>query len=203
MSARRSQSLTSEVESVLGPAPTDYAQPEVIVLRFRRHGRRLLLPVICMVVLAGLAGYWVGAFAEGWQNVTAAIAAVVLGVVLGLLPVLGWLTQRVTVTSRRVILRRGIFSRQRSEVALLRVREVRTRRGLLQRMCGAGEIDLSIGAERTVLHDVPAVAATADAIQELVERNYAHASRTAPPAATVPPAVLTVAPNATTRFADL
>ena len=177
MSPRRTQSLTAEVESVLGPAPTDYAQPEVVLLRFRRHGRRLVLPVLVLVATAAVAGYWVGGLPDAWMNLVAGAGALLVGLLLGLAPVLAWLTHRTTVTTRRVILRRGVLSRHRSEVAFVRIREVRSRRSLAQRMCGAGDIDLLVGAERTVLHDVPGVAATADALQELVERNYAHSTR--------------------------
>ncbi len=147
------------------------------MLRFRRHGRQLVLPVLALLVIAAAAGFWVGAFAAAWQNLLAGFIAIALGVFLGLFPVLRWLTQRTTVTTRRVIQRRGVFVRHRSEVSFVRVREVRTRRGLLQRACGAGDIDLHVGAERTILPDVPSVLVVADALQELVERNYAHATR--------------------------
>ncbi|WP_336661773.1 PH domain-containing protein [Leucobacter sp. USHLN154] len=177
MPSRNPQSLTSEVESVLGPAPADYGQPEVVLLRFRRHGRRLVLPVLALVALSSGAGYWVGAFAEGWMNLLAGVGAVVLALLLGVFPVLRWLTYRTTVTTRRVIQRHGVFSRHRSEVSFVRIREVRTRRSLLQRLFGAGDVDLFIGPERTTIPDVPGVSAAADALQELVERNYAHATR--------------------------
>ncbi|MEJ6489624.1 PH domain-containing protein [Leucobacter sp. USCH14] len=177
MPSRHPQSLTSEVESVLGPAPAEYGQPEVVVLRFRRHGRRLVLPVLVLVAIAGAAGYWVGTFVEGWMNLLAAGGAVALALLLGVFPVLRWLTFRTTVTTRRVIQRHGVFSRHRSEVSFVRIREVRTRRTLAQRLFGSGDIDLHVGAERSTIADVPGVAAAADALQELVERNYAHATR--------------------------
>ncbi|MFD5601113.1 PH domain-containing protein [Leucobacter sp. NPDC058333] len=177
MPSRRPQSLTSEVESVLGPAPTDYAQPEVVVLRLRRHGRRLVLPVLVLVVVAAASGYWIGTLPAAWMNLVAGGGAIAIALLLGVFPVLGWLTRRTTVTTRRVIQRRGVFSRHRSEVAFVRVREVRTRRTLGQRMCGAGDIDLFVGAEQATIVEVPGVATVADALQELVERNYAHASR--------------------------
>ena len=162
---------------MLGPAPAEYGQPEVVVLRFRRHGRRLVLPVLVLVAIAAAGGYWIGTFAEGWMNALAACGAILLALLLGVFPLLRWLTWRTTVTSRRVILRQGVFSRQRREVSFVRTREVRTRRTLVQRLFGSGDIDLFVGAERTTVPDVPGVATAADALQELVERNYAHATR--------------------------
>lgn len=171
------RSVTAEVESILGPAPASYTQPEAVVLRFRRHGRRLVPPVIALVAVAAAAGYWVGGLPAAWMNLLAGAVAALLGVALGVLPVLAWLAHRTTVTTRRVIVRRGLFVHQRSEVALGRVREVKTRRGVLQRLRGAGDIELLHGAESLRLEDVPGAQGVADALRELMERNYAHATR--------------------------
>ncbi|WP_240423201.1 PH domain-containing protein [Leucobacter sp. wl10] len=171
------RSVTAEVESILGPAPASYAQPEAAVLRFRRHGRRLVPPAIAMLAAAAAAGYWVGALPAVWMNLLAAAGAALLGLLLGVLPVLAWLAHRTTVTTRRVIVRRGLFVHRRSEVSLSRVREVRTRRGPLQRLRGSGDIELLHGAESMRLEDVPGVQVVADALRELMERNYEHATR--------------------------
>ncbi|MFT4233003.1 MAG: PH domain-containing protein [Leucobacter sp.] len=171
------RSIAAEVESILGPAPASYSQSEVAVLRFRRHGRRLVPPVLVLIVLSAAAGYWVGALPELWMNLLAAFVALVLGLLLGVLPVLAWLAHRTTVTTRRVIVRQGLFVHERSELPLDRVREVRTRRGPLQRMRGAGDIELLHGAESLRLEDVPGAQDIADALRELMERNYEHATR--------------------------
>lgn len=169
--------MTAEVESVLGPPPAQLSEPEVIVLRIRPHGRRLLFPALAVAAIAAATGFWVGALPEEWMNVLAGLGAAVLAVVLGLLPLVSWLTCRTVITSRRVIVRGGLFVRHRSEVQLSRVREVRTRRGMLQRMWGASDIDLMFGAEAVTLQDVPGAADVAEALQDLMERNYAHATR--------------------------
>ena len=162
---------------MLGPAPVSYAQPEVVVLRFRRHGRRLVPPVLALVVIAAAAGFWVGALPAAWMNLAAGAGALLLALLLGVLPVFSWLAHRTTVTTRRVILRQGLFSRHRSEVSFGRVREVRSRRGLSQRVWGSGDIDLLHGAESLRLTDVPGSERVADALQDLMARNYEHATR--------------------------
>lgn len=177
MPSRDSRALTADVDAVLGPAPERYARPEVVVLRFRRHGRRLALPVLVLIAIAAAAGFWVGVLPEEWMNLLAAAGAAVMGLLLGVFPILAWLAQRTTVTTRRVIVRGGFFVRHRSEVALARVREVRSRRSVGQRMCGAGDIDLLSGTERTVLADVPGVERVVDALQELSERNFEHSTQ--------------------------
>ncbi|WP_258566694.1 PH domain-containing protein [Leucobacter luti] len=177
MVSRSARSLTAEVDSVLGPPPASYSQPEVVVLRFRSHGRRIVLPVLWLVGVAVVAGYWVGRLPELWMNVTAGAAAIVLGCAFGVLPILGWLAGRTTVTTRRVIVRRGLFVRHRSELPLARVREVRQRKSLGQRLWGTGSIELLHGAERLLLENVPGAAETTEAMQELMERSFAYESR--------------------------
>jgi len=177
MPRRHASSVTAEVDSALGPVPSSYAQPETVVLRFRRHGRRLAFPVLVLIADAAAAGYWVGALPTGWMNALAAVGALVLGLLLGVGPILSWLTRRTTVTTRRVISHEGVFVRHRSEAPLGRVREVRSRRGPLQRLFGAGDIDLLVGPESLRLRDVPGVAVAVDALQELMERNFEHSTR--------------------------
>lgn len=177
MTPRKHSSVTQEVDAVLGPAPAAYAQPEVIVLRFRRHGSRLVLPVIALVAVAAAAGYWVGSFGDSWLDLTAAAVAAALAFLLGLMPILTWLAGTTTVSTRRVIVRRGLFVRSRSELPLSRVREVRTRRSPLQRILGAGDVLLFHGAETLRLESVPAATKLADALQDLMERNFAQAER--------------------------
>ncbi|MGK0741583.1 PH domain-containing protein [Leucobacter sp. Z1108] len=166
------------------PRPTEPPiQAESVVLRLRRHGRALTLPVLILAALAVAAGFWVGALPEAWMNLAAAGGAAALALLLGVGPVLSWLTRRTIITNRRVIARSGVFVQHRSEVPLSRVREVRSRRTLVQRMFGSGDIELVGGAGgvggSTVLRDVPGFDAVADALQELVEQDFTRAQANA------------------------
>lgn len=155
--------------------PEQPIQVETVVVRLRRHGRRLVLPVLLLIALAAASGFWVGALPEAWMNWAAGLGAVSIALLLGVGPVLAWLNHRIVVTDRRVILRRGFFVQRRSEVPIGRVREVRSRRGPVQRMFGSGDVELLVGAEEpTVLRDVPAPALLVDALQELIERDFAR-----------------------------
>src|SRR5690606_21130373 len=92
-------------------------------------------------------------------------------------PILSWLTHRVTITTRRVIIRRGFFVHRRSEVPLSRVREVRSKRGPVQRLFGSGDIELLVGVDAPVLlRDVPNVILVVDALQELIEQDFRHST---------------------------
>lgn len=146
---------------------------ETVIVRLRRHGRRLVPPVLLLILLAAASGFWVGALPEAWMNWAAGLGAIAIALLLGAGPILAWLNNRVIVTDRRVIVRQGFLVQRRAEVPISRVREVRSRRGIVQRMFGSGDVELLVGAdEPTILHDVPAPALLVDALQELIERNY-------------------------------
>lgn len=162
-----------EHRAVGAAAPAAQLRPESVVFRSHRHGRRLVLPVIVLCAVAAAAGFWAGALPEAWMNLAVAAGAVLIALLLGLGPIVGWLADRITVTTRRVIMHRGVLIRRRSEIPLSRIREVRSRRGIGQRMVGSGDIELFVGAEPpTRLHDLPAVERAVDALQELIEENY-------------------------------
>lgn len=142
-------------------------------MRLRRHGRVLVLPVLVLVAVAAAAGYFVGGLPEPWMNLAAGLGAAGIALLFGLGPVFVWLSNRITITSRRVIVRRGVLVHRRSEVPLGRVREVRSKRGPLQRLAGSGDIELVVGAEQpVVLRDVPGPGAIVDALQELIAQNF-------------------------------
>lgn len=164
--------LTANLDAALGPPPEHHMRTEVIVLRVRKHGGRLVLPVLALMLIAGASGTFIGALPETWMNLAAAALAALLTIFLCLGPMLSWLASRTIVTSRRVIQRRGVLSQHRSEVALGRVREVRLSRRPLQRLLGSGDIDLLVGAENWRIFDVPGAVGIAAALQELVERNF-------------------------------
>lgn len=167
-------------------------QVEHLVVRLRRHARALTLPVLLLLATAAAAGFWVGTFPEAWMNVTAAAGAVLLALLLGVGPLVSWLASRTLVTTRRIIVRRGLFVQHRSELSLARVREVRTRRTLWQRAFGSGNIELAAGVdEPTVLRDVPSCLVVAEALRILVEQNFAQATSRSEHSDTVPALPLT------------
>ena len=146
--------------------------PEEIVVRVRRHGRHLTLPVAVLFIVAAAGGFFIGTLPELWMNVGAAALGVFLVVFAGIGPILGWLARRVVVTTRRVIVHHGFFVRHRTEVSLARVREVRSKQNPIQRLWRSGDIDLYVGADVTRIPDAPGLNTLHAALQELSERSY-------------------------------
>lgn len=149
-------------------APT--GPPERVVARLRRHARVLVLPALLLVAVAGGAGYAVGFVDESWQLLAVGAGAVLLVVVGCLLPYLAWLTGRTTITTRRIIMRRGVFVRVRNELAHARVREVTVRTTPGQSMFGSGDVRIDIGQDKpVVLRDLPKPELVQAALHELME----------------------------------
>ena len=141
-----------------------------MVARVRRHARVLVLPALLFVATAGVGTYALLTLLELWQRLAVA-AGWVLVVLLGcLLPFLAWLTRRTTITTRRIILRSGVFARVRQELLHSRGYDVTVRRTWLQSAFGSGDVRVNTGHERPfVIRDVPKPFQVQAALDELME----------------------------------
>jgi uncharacterized membrane protein YdbT with pleckstrin-like domain len=156
-------------------APT----PELRVARFRKHGAWLVWPAIVLVGVAGATGYFFDnlpwSWAENWMLFTAAAVAVVLLVIL---PFLAWWTHTYTITTRRVIERRGILISHRRELSHARGYHVALRRRILQRPWGTGTLTLSDGVEQPMrLVNVPSAELVNEVLVDQVEVSQMLAHR--------------------------
>ena len=97
-----------------------------------------------------------------------------------LLPFLAWWTHVYTITTRRVIERTGIFVARRRELSHVRGYTIGMRRGILQRMWGAGTLTLSNGVDAPLrLVNVPSAALVHEVLVDQVEVNQILAHRDA------------------------
>jgi len=154
------------------PNETVSVQREAIVARLRSHARALIFPGLVLIATAGALGYFVGSFAEDWQNLAALTVGLVVIVVAWFLPFFSWLAKNYTITTRRVVLSRGIFVRVRQELLHSRGYDVTVRQSWLQRLFGSGDLLINAGHDYPViLHDIPAVTITQAALHDLMENN--------------------------------
>ena len=116
-------------------------------------------------------------------------AAGVVVFLLVLLPFLAWWSHVYTITTRRVIERTGILAARRRELAHARGYTITERRGILQRMWGAGSLTLSNGVDEPMrLSDIPNVGLVHEALVDQVEVSQILAHRDAQPLPPAPPA---------------
>ena len=151
---------------------------ETVVLHTRTHAKALLLPLLALlVVLAlGIAAQVELAGAVAW-GVWVLVAVGVVWFVAR--PFLVWATATYTVTTRRLITRRGVFTRRGHDIPLSRISDVASERDLLDRMLGCGTLIVSDASThgQVVLHDIPQVEEAQRTIHELLDTAEDRAAR--------------------------
>lgn len=153
---------------------------ELLVARFRSHARTLFWSALVLIGVVGAVGFLYGNLKppfEDWMLLGGAAAALVLLVVV---PFLMWLSRTYTITTRRVIVQSGMGARNRRELSHTRGYSIAVRRGLLQRLWGAGTITLSNGVDAPLrLVNVPSVNLVHEVLADQVEVNQILAHRDA------------------------
>ncbi|WP_431778316.1 PH domain-containing protein [Microbacterium aurantiacum] len=171
----------------LMPAP-GAPTPELRVARFRPHTRRLVWSALVVIAVAGATGYFFDNLPAGFENWMLVAAAGAVVFLFALLPFLAWWTHVYTITTRRVIERTGIFVARRRELSHVRGYTIGMRRGILQRMWGAGTLTLSNGVDAPLrLVNVPSAALVHEVLVDQVEVNQILAHRDAQPLPPGPP----------------
>ena len=144
--------------------------PESVVARLRSHGRALVWPTIALLLIVGFGFYFVGSFSELWENLAVLGAAIALALFVWLLPVLSWLSRQYTITTRRIVVRHGIFVRVRQELLHSRGYDVIVRQNAVQSVFGSGDVHINTGLEHPViLRDIPGAHLVQEALHDLME----------------------------------
>lgn len=144
--------------------------PETVVAEFRANGAVLAFPSILLVATAAAAGTLVFRLPESWMRWSALGGGALLVLVAFVVPLIRWLSRRYVVTTRRTIIREGVFSRSRREVLHSRVLEVTVRRSAGQAIIGSGDVVLEFGGGRSaVLRGVRSPGLVQGAISDLVD----------------------------------
>mgnify|MGYP000588980649 CR=1 FL=1 len=148
------------------------SEGENVVLDMHPHWKRLVLPVLSLVVVLALAGYLLALVDDGRLQVVVAVAAVVLLVEFTVVPFLRWRTTLFVVTNRRVVVRTGVLARQGRDVPLSRINDITFSHSLFERLLGCGTLVVESAGERgqVVLTEVPQVEQVQRTLYDLVEQ---------------------------------
>lgn len=151
---------------------------EHVVLHMHPHWKVLIRPILALVLViaAVTAAYaflppaWLAA-AYG-QYVVGGIALVLVAWLV-LWPLVVWRTTHFVFTNERVILQRGVFSRDRRDIPLARVNDHSMDQSFVERLLGCGTLTIESAGERgqSVLTDIPHVERVQTTLYELVEED--------------------------------
>jgi len=142
------------------------ATDEQVVLHRHPHWKRLIAPVLVLLVTTALAAFLAALVAgTGWDAntkkvVSAVIAAFWLALVgwLTLRPFLAWLTTHFVITDRRVMYRHGVLTRAGIDIPLARINSVEFRHGLFDRMVRTGTLIIESASQDPLeFTDIPRV----------------------------------------------
>jgi uncharacterized membrane protein YdbT with pleckstrin-like domain len=151
------------------------ARGEKVVFTAHSHWKNLIGPFLVMLlaaaaVVVGLLKLVPDPATQAWSRWTIAVVAAVLFLAFAVWPFLGWLASTDTLTTRRLISRRGVLSREGREIPIDRVQAVSYRRTLLDRMLGCGTLVVQTAGETSdvELYDVARLERRILQVQELL-----------------------------------
>ena len=159
--------------TLLGMA-LELTEDERIVLDFHPHWTTLLKSILMLVFIVAVAGAIIF-FVPDWDMQTqirlvVGAVAVLTVMTFSLLPFLRWFTTRYILTTHRLVIRVGIFSRTGRDIPLTRVNDAQFSHNLIQRMLGTGTLTVESGGEngQLVLKNVPKVETVQRDMYELI-----------------------------------
>ena len=144
------------------------ADDEHIVLDLHPHWKQLLLPSLLLPVVVGVSSYLLFLVPDGSVRTPLRWGIVAIAVLILLRftfwPWISWQTTHYVLTTRRVVIRRGVLGRSGRDIPLTRVNDVSFHHSLFERMLRCGTLTIESAGEhgQVVLPEVPDV--------ELVQR---------------------------------
>jgi uncharacterized membrane protein YdbT with pleckstrin-like domain len=130
---------------------------EQVVVHKHQHWKKLLLPVLALLVIVGLGSYLAALVAgSSWQPYGWIALAVVGGiglVWLTVVPLLRWRTTHFVLTTRRVMIREGILSRSGIDIPIDRINTVQFRHSLIDRILGCGTLSIESASDEPLEFD--------------------------------------------------
>jgi uncharacterized membrane protein YdbT with pleckstrin-like domain len=142
------------------------AADERVALHRHPHWKRLIGPVLVLLVVTAVAGVGLGWInTTTWdptaKNIVMAVVGVVWLVIVGWLvlwPFLNWRTTHFVITDRRVMFRHGLMTRSGIDIPVARINSVEFRHGLLDRLFRTGTLIIESASQDPLeFHDIPRV----------------------------------------------
>ncbi len=142
------------------------AYDEQVVLHRHPHWKRLIGPVVALILASAAASFGSAVVnSTNWDPTAKRVIFAVIGaiwlVVIGwstLWPFLNWLTTHFVITDRRVMFRHGVLSRSGIDIPLARVFHVEFRHRLIDRILRTGTLIIESASQDPLeFYDIPRV----------------------------------------------
>lgn len=150
------------------------APGERIAFEFKPHWRALILPAFTLIVemfigvwlYFSVANWSIGSWSLAWLQWPILIIIIGIAIWRVIIPFARWLTTQYVFTSRRIIIRRGMVTKQGRDMPLAKVNNVSFNVGLLGRILNYGTLEIESASDDGDMYitDVPNV----EQIQRLV-----------------------------------
>ncbi|MBP2704710.1 PH domain-containing protein [Microbispora sp. RL4-1S] len=149
---------------------------ERVVLSFHPHWKRLILPILALIVVVAVGGaaivlipgdYEYAAYARG----AVAVVALVALVLWSFIPYLRWLTTSYTLTSHRFAISTGVLSKSDDDIPLAKVNSVSSDQRFIERFLGCGTLRVESASEKGEIdyRDIPKIQLVRQELFRLVE----------------------------------
>jgi uncharacterized membrane protein YdbT with pleckstrin-like domain len=136
---------------------------ETLVLSLRPHVKVLFVPVLVLLVVAPVASVLIGVipggFAQVWLRAAVAVVAVLILLRWTVWPFVVWWNTVYAVTTRRLVIREGVFAREGHDMPLTRLNDVSFSHGFWERLLGCGTLVIESAGEhgQIELDDIPRI----------------------------------------------
>ncbi len=135
---------------------------ERIVMHKHPHVKMLLVPVLVLLLVVAVCVFVAALVREQpwapWAWIALAAVGLVLVVWRTLVPVIRWRTTHFVVTTRRVLVREGVLSRNGIDIPMSRINSVQFRHTVLERFLGCGTLVIESASDEPLeFADIPDV----------------------------------------------
>ncbi|MFF4772988.1 PH domain-containing protein [Microtetraspora fusca] len=149
---------------------------ERLVLSFHPHWKRLVLPVLALVLVVAVAGagiYFIpGDYTyAGYARIAVAVVAFVALTLWTFIPYLRWKTTSYTLTSHRFAISTGILNKSEEDIPLAKVNSVSSDQRFVERILGCGTLRVESASEKGEIDllDIPKIQLVRQELFRLVE----------------------------------
>ena len=137
-------------------------EDEYVVVHKHPHWKMLVFPVLVFLVVVCGGSYLAALVATMSLHLVAWIALAIVGGILviwlTLAPLLRWRTTHFVITTHRLMVREGVFTRTGIDIPMSRINSVRFRHGIADRVLGCGTLVVESASDEPLeFDDIPRV----------------------------------------------